>query len=94
MSLAANDITLKNLTIASDYGFNYKEPRTIDCASDSASQKKIITSDGHQMALRTKDNTATCLKAINWSFRAFAGDTVSPWNLTNGIFCSVTCFIK
>jgi pectinesterase len=94
MNLAANDITLKDLTIANDYGFNYKEPRTIDCASDSVSVKKIITNAGHQMALRTRDNTTTRLKAINCRFRAYAGDTVSPWNLKDGMFYFKDCVME
>src|SRR5215203_3235180 len=34
MNLNGNDITLKNLTIANDYGFNYKEPRVVACAEN------------------------------------------------------------
>ena len=51
LNLNANDITLKNLTIANDYGFNHKEPRTVACASDTVTHQKIIT-NGHQMAFR------------------------------------------
>jgi pectinesterase len=93
-NLAANDITLRNLTIANDYGFNNKEPRTIDCASDTATHKKVITMNGHQMALRTRDNSTTRLKAINCRFRAWAGDTVSPWNLTDGMFYFKDCLME
>src|SRR5579875_272175 len=42
LNLDGNDITLKNLTIANDYGFNHKEPRVVACAADS-SGKKVIT---------------------------------------------------
>ena len=52
MNLNGNDITLKNLTIANNYGFDYIEPRTVICASDST-KKKVITNGGHQMALRS-----------------------------------------
>jgi len=93
-NLAANDITLKNLTIANDYGFNHKEPRTIDCASDTLTHKKIITNGGHQMALRTRDNSTTRLKAVNCRFRAYAGDTVSPWNLKDGMFYFKDCVME
>jgi pectinesterase len=93
-NLAANDITLKNLTIANDYGFNNKEPRTVDCASDTATHKKVITMNGHQMALRTRDNSTTRLKAINCRFRAWAGDTLSPWNLTDGMFYFKDCLME
>ena len=93
-NLAANDITLKNLTIANDYGFNNKEPRTIECPSDTVTHKKVITYGGHQMALRTRDNTTTRLKAINCHFRAYAGDTVSPWNLKDGMFYFKDCIME
>ena len=83
MNLNGNDITLLNLTIANDYGFHFKETRTVACAADSTG-KKIITGSGHQMALRSM--LSTRLKAVNCRFRAYAGDTVSPWNTTNGMF--------
>lgn len=90
MNINGNDITLKNLTIANDYGFHVKTPKTITCASDtSASKQKIIRNDGHQMALRTI--TANRVKAINCRFRAFAGDTVSPWNVEAGMFYFKDC---
>ena len=40
LNLDGNDITLKNLTIANDYGFNHKEPRTVVCASDTDKPSK------------------------------------------------------
>jgi len=89
VNVNGNDITLKNLTIANDYGFNTKSSRVIDCASDTVTHKKTITNGGHQMALRTMK--ATRLKAINCHFRAYAGDTVSPWNTTNGMFYFKDC---
>ena len=84
MNVNGNDITIRNLTIANDYGFNVKESKIIDCASDTFTHKKTITNGGHQMALRTMK--ATRLKAINCHFRAYAGDTVSPWNTITGMF--------
>jgi pectinesterase len=92
LNLDGNDITLKNLTIANDYGFNHKESRTVDCQSDTVSHQKVITSNGHQMALRSFK--ATRLKAVNCRFRAYAGDTVSPWNLVNGMFYFKDCIME
>ncbi|HWI94249.1 MAG TPA: pectinesterase family protein [Flavisolibacter sp.] len=92
LNLDGNDITLKNLTIANDYGFNYKDPRTVVCASDTVSHQKVITNGGHQMALRSMKSTR--LKAINCRFRAYAGDTVSPWNLTDGMFYFKDCMME
>jgi len=91
MNINGNDITLKNLTVANDYGFTQKEPRTVACASDSTG-KKVITNAGHQMALRSMN--ATRLKAINCRFSAWAGDTVSPWNLVDGMFYFKDCIME
>jgi pectinesterase len=91
MNLDGDDITLINLTITNDYGFTQKEPRTVTCASDS-SGKKVITKDGHQMALRSMNTTR--LKAINCRFSAWAGDTVSPWNLVDGMFYFKDCIME
>ncbi|GAA4321600.1 pectinesterase family protein [Flaviaesturariibacter amylovorans] len=92
MNINGNDITLQNLTVANDYGFNFPAPREVACASDTAKGKRIITKDGHQMALRTM--RATRLRALNCRFRAWAGDTVSPWNLENGMFYFKDCLME
>jgi pectinesterase len=92
MNINGNDITLKNLTIANEYGFHVKESKTIVCATDSISHSKVIRNDGHQMALRTMK--ATRLKAVNCHFKAFAGDTVSPWNVDEGMFYFKDCFME
>lgn len=92
LNINGNDITLQNLTIANDYGFNFKEPRIVACASDSVTHQKTITNGGHQMALRSI--LATRLRAINCRFRAYAGDTVSPWNLVNGMFYFKDCIME
>jgi pectinesterase len=92
MNINGNDITLKNLSIANEYGFHIKENRIITCASDSVNHQKLITNSGHQMALRSI--LATRLKAINCRFRAYAGDTVSPWNVDNGLFYFKDCVME
>jgi len=92
ININGNDITLKNLTIANDYGFHYTEPRTVDCPNDSAHRQKLITRGGHQMALRSMK--ATRLAAFNCHFRAYAGDTVSPWNLQGGMFYFKDCHME
>ncbi|RYY72783.1 MAG: pectinesterase [Gammaproteobacteria bacterium] len=91
LNIDGDDITLKNLTVANDYGFTQKEPRTVACASDSTG-KRVITRNGHQMALRSMN--ATRLKAINCRFSAWAGDTVSPWNLVDGMFYFKDCIME
>jgi pectinesterase len=91
LNLDGDDITLRNLTIANDYGFTQKEPRTVACAGDSTG-KRTITRAGHQMALRTMNTTR--LRAINCRFSAYAGDTVSPWNLADGMFYFKDCIME
>ena len=52
MNVGANDITLKNLTITNNFGFDFKE-KTIWCASDTTvTKERKLRKDGHQMALR------------------------------------------
>ncbi len=92
MNIDGNDITLQNLTITNSYGFDHKKERVIDCASDSITHQKTISPSGHQMALRTMK--ATRLKAINVHFKAFAGDTVSPWNVEDGMFYFKDCVME
>jgi pectinesterase len=91
MNVMANDITLKNLTIINSFGFDFKADYTVDCASDS-SGKKTITIRSHQMALRTMN--CTKLKAINCHFKAFGGDTVSPWETGNGMWYFKDCVME
>lgn len=90
VNVNGNDITFKNLSIVNSYGFDNKTDRVVYCKDDtSASHMRTIRPNGHQMALRTM--TATRLRAINCSFRAFAGDTVSPWNTETGMFYFKDC---
>jgi pectinesterase len=90
LNINGNDITLKNLSIVNSYGFDNKAERVVYCRDDtSASHMRTIRPNGHQMALRTI--TATRLRAINCAFRAFAGDTVSPWNTDYGMFYFKDC---
>ena len=92
MNVGANDITLKNLTVTNNYGFDFTE-KTIWCAADTTADKnRKIRKDGHQMALRTLN--ATRLKAIHCRFRAFGGDTVSPWEVNNGMWYFRDCVME
>ncbi len=92
MNVGANDITLKNLTVTNSFGFDWMEETTIYCASDTVSRQKKLRKDGHQMALRTMG--ATKLKAINCRFRSFGGDTVSPWEVENGLWYFKDCIME
>jgi pectinesterase len=92
MNIGANDITLKNLTLTNSFGIDWKEEKTIYCASDTVSRQRKLRKDGHQMALRTMG--ATKLKAINCRFRSFGGDTVSPWEVENGLWYFKDCIME
>ncbi|MEO8403236.1 MAG: pectinesterase family protein [Chitinophagaceae bacterium] len=92
INVGANDITLKNLTITNSYGFDWKQEITIACAADTIIHQKKIAKAGHQMALRTL--SATRMKAINCHFRSFGGDTVSPWEVDNGMWYFKDCTME
>ena len=93
INVGANDLTLRNLTITNNFGFDYKE-RSLWCASDTAADKtKKLKKDGHQMALRTM-NMATRMKAVNCHFKSFGGDTVSPWEINNGMWYFKDCIME
>ena len=92
MNIDGNDITLKNLTISNSYGFDKKNDEIIYCPSDTTNKQKTISRSGHQMALRTMNTTR--LRAINCHFKAFGGDTVSPWNVENGMFYFKDCIME
>ncbi|OIR00120.1 pectinesterase A precursor [mine drainage metagenome] len=92
INLRGNDITLMNLTVQNNYGFENGE-RTVDCTADTSAQhQKKIRKDGHQMALRSFQTTR--LKVINCVLRAFGGDTVSPWNVDDGMFYFKDCVME
>lgn len=92
MNVGANDITLKNLTVANSYGFDFLEDRVVACPADTVNKQRTVTKGGHQMALRTMG--CTRLKAINCYFKAYAGDTVSPWEVENGMWYFKDCVME
>ena len=93
MNVDGNDISLQNLTLINSYGFDSKKDRVIYCPSDTtATKQKPIRPTSHQMALRTMN--ATRLQAVNCRFTAYAGDTVSPWNVDQGMFYFKDCIME
>ena len=89
INLKADDICLENLTIINNYGFENKETISITCAADTGSKIRSVRRDGHQMALRSFATTRMIV--VNCVFRAFGGDTVSPWNDTAGMYYFKDC---
>ncbi|RYD82415.1 MAG: pectinesterase [Sphingobacteriales bacterium] len=94
LNISSSDITLKNLSVINSYGFDNDEDRLIYCPSDTSNTQRIktITKRGHQMAMRTMNGTR--IRAINCHFKAYAGDTVSPWNTENGMFYFKDCIME
>ncbi|MCR6722373.1 MAG: pectinesterase family protein [Chitinophagaceae bacterium] len=93
LNVGANDIELRNLTITNSFGFDYSDTLSIPCANDTTNGgRKLIRKDGHQMAVRTLN--ATRLKAINCHFRSFGGDTMSPWEVLNGMWYFRDCIME
>jgi pectinesterase len=92
INVGANNITLKNLTITNSYGKD-NALKNIYCNSDTTASKiKMLKPDGHQMALRTMNSTK--LKATNCHFIAYGGDTVSPWEVENGLWYFKDCIME
>lgn len=92
INVGANDITLKNLTITNSFGWDWKEDKIVPCPSDTAKGERKISKYGHQMALRTM--YATRMKAVNCHFKAFGGDTVSPWEVDAGQWYFKDCTME
>jgi len=88
---SCSNINFTGITIRNDYGFINTKDHDIACAIDS-SGIKTIRQTGHQMAFRSF--MATKLKFVKCRFVAFGGDTMSPWNTTNGMFYFKDCIIE
>lgn len=91
LNLKGSDITLEDLTISNGYGFINKEEKTFTCVSDS-NKIKTVKRDGHQMALRSFSTTRLIVK--NCLLKAWGGDTVSPWNVEEGMFWFKDCTME
>jgi pectinesterase len=93
LNLRGSDITLKNLSIQNTYGFDNMAAQTaIDCTADSLNHRKTISRQGHQMALRSFQTTR--LRVIGCILKAYGGDTVSPWNVSAGLFYFSDCVME
>jgi pectinesterase len=88
---SCSSLNFKNLTIENSYGFDIKETIKIPCALDT-SHFKMVQPTGHQMAFRSF--YATKLKFANCHFKAFGGDTMSPWNTLDGMFYFKDCVLE
>lgn len=89
LNLSGSDIQLNNLTIENEYGFEHKGDTTVACGADSL---RRVTPEGHQMALRSFRTTR--LKVVHCLLKAYGGDTVSPWNVQEGLFYFKDCTME
>lgn len=89
MNIRAKDVTLENLIVVNDFGFNATGDSVFICNG----QSKITRKDGHQFALRCMPLTQR-LTVKNCNFHAFGGDTVSPWDVDNGTFYFKDCTME
>ena len=92
MGFSIFNTSLKNLIIENSYGFDNEKERIITCANDTVKHEKKLRKDGHQMALRSFNTTR--LKVIHCKLKAFGGDTVSPWNVEEGMFYFKDCVME
>lgn len=91
INLKGSDITLENLSFINSYGKDNRQDKNISCSNDEA-KMKTVRSESHQMALRSFATTR--LIVINCIFRAWGGDTVSPWNTEDGMFYFKDCIME
>lgn len=88
----APDLTLERLTVVNSHGLDAPGETVIPCPSDPTGQKKISGST-HQMALRTFAGSPR-MKFVRCTFRAYGGDTVSPWDTEGGQFYFKDCTLE
>jgi pectinesterase len=94
-NVSGSDIDLEHLTIENTFGFEHLTDTTVACpdpATASNGGMKKVSRGGHQMALRTFATTR--LKAQHCAFRSYGGDTVSPWNVQDGLFYFKDCTME
>jgi PelA/Pel-15E family pectate lyase len=86
------DLTFENLTVVNSYGQDAPEQQEISCPTDPAGRKQLSKTT-HQMALRTFAGSPR-MKFVRCTFRAYGGDTVSPWDTEGGQFYFKDCTME
>ena len=89
LNIKANDISLENLVVVNDYGFEAKGDSTVTTKIKSFTVKR----NSHQFALRAMPPCQR-LRVQNCNFHSFGGDTVSPWDTENGSYSFKDCFME
>ncbi len=91
INLKGNDLTLENLSFINSFGKDARVDKEIVCTNETT-KTKIIKPTAHQMALRSFSTTRLIVN--NCIFRAYGGDTVSPWNTKEGMFYFKDCVME
>ncbi|MBW0177482.1 pectate lyase [Sediminibacterium sp.] len=92
INLNGNDIVLENLSIINSYGFDNVNDTYVDCKTDTGTITKQVRRSSHQMALRSFATTRLIVR--NCILRAYGGDTVSPWNVEEGMYYFKDCLME
>ncbi|MCX8472180.1 MAG: pectinesterase family protein [Sediminibacterium sp.] len=88
---SCSNLTFENITVKNNYGLENTKTINGYCLLDSNKPKKF-TPYAHQMAFRSFN--ATKLKFKKCNFISAGGDTMSPWNLENGMFYFDNCYFE
>lgn len=91
INLKGSDITLEHLSFINSYGKDNANEKIIACVNEP-NKTKQVKPNSHQMALRSFATTRLIVK--NCIFRAYGGDTVSPWNTDDGMFYFKDCIME
>lgn len=92
INLNGNDIVLENLSIINSYGFDNVNDAYVECKTDTGTITKQVRRSSHQMALRSFATTRLIVR--NCILRAYGGDTVSPWNVEEGMYYFKDCLME
>ncbi len=92
LNLKGNDIVLENMSIINSFGLDNAKDTSVTCKTDTGTITRQVRRSSHQMALRSF--TTTRLIVRNCILRAYGGDTVSPWNVEEGMYYFENCLME
>ncbi len=92
VNVKGSDLTFERLTILNSFGFDLQADTVVSCAN-APGGTKTVTRTGHQFAFRSLPG-AVRLSFRQCTFRALGGDTVSPWDVENGMYYFNDCTME
>jgi pectinesterase len=102
INVKGRDLKFLNLTVINDFGSTISGDTTIYCpnafspSADNGSKEhlnKKVAKDSHQFAFRSFPG-ATRIVWDNCDFISDGGDTVSPWDVQNGLYYMKNCTVS